>query len=155
LIVCYFIKVNANMAVAVREGRVGECVVATTKVLIVDDDQGSRELLSEVLEANGYLAVAVADGAAAREELARDIDYEIVIADLRMPNGTGLDLLRHLRGRNQHLDLILMSSFLSGADRQQALDLGARALLEKPFRLSELLELVGGLAGRGSVSIKQ
>jgi DNA-binding response OmpR family regulator len=129
--------------------------VGKTKVLIVDDDQGSRELLSEVLGANGYLAVAVADGTAARDELARDTEYGIVIADLRMPNGTGLDLLRHLRGHNHRLDLILMSSFMSVSDRQQALDLGARALLEKPFRLSELLELVEGLAGRRSVSIKQ
>jgi DNA-binding response OmpR family regulator len=129
--------------------------VATTKVLIVDDDQGSRELLSEVLAANGYSAVAVPDGAAARDELSRDVDYDIVIADLRMPNGTGLDLLRELRSRDQRLDLILMSSFMSGADRHQALELGAGALLEKPFRLSELLEVVGGLAGRRTVSIKQ
>ena len=129
--------------------------MGTTKVLIVDDDQGSRELLSEVLAANGYLALAVADGAAARDELTRDPDYEIVIADLRMPNGTGLDLLRELQSHNHRPDLILMSSFMSGADRQQALDLGVRALLEKPFRLSELLEVVGGLAGQRPIGIKQ
>jgi two-component system, OmpR family, response regulator len=125
-----------------------------TKVLIVDDDPGSRELLTEVLTADGYFVSAVADGAAARDELARDGAYEIVIADLRMPNGTGLDLLKDLRSRNHGQDLILMSSFMSGKEREQALELGARALLEKPFQLSELLEVVGELANRKSVRLQ-
>lgn len=125
-----------------------------TRVLIVDDDAGSRELLSEVLAANGYLVATAADGAAAREELSRDGGYEIVIADLRMPNGTGLDLLRELRGRHQQQDLILMSSFMTELEKQQALELGARALLEKPFRLSQLLDVVGGLAEQRQVGYK-
>ncbi|HEY6329046.1 MAG TPA: response regulator [Blastocatellia bacterium] len=122
-----------------------------TRVLIVDDDQGSRDLLSEVLVANGYLVGAAVDGAAAREELARDGGYQIVVADLRMPNGSGLDLLRELRKRNEGQDLVLMSSFMTGAEKEQALALGARALLEKPFRLNELVEVVNQLAGQRSV----
>jgi two-component system OmpR family response regulator len=128
--------------------------VGTTRVLIVDDDAGSRDLLSEVLAANGYLVATAADGAAAQEELTRDGGYEIVIADLRMPNGTGLDLLRDLRGRSQRHDLVLMSSFMTGPEKEQALELGARALLEKPFRLSELLEVVGELAEARQVGFK-
>jgi two-component system OmpR family response regulator len=129
-------------------------VVGPTKVLIVDDDQGSRELLSEVLTVNGYVVASVADGAAARDELSRDGGYEIVIADLRMPNGSGLDLLRDLRTGKRTQDLILMSSFMSGTERRQALELGAKALLEKPFKLSELLSVVGDLAGQRAVGIK-
>ena len=125
----------------------------STKVLIVDDDAGSRELLSEVLAADGYFVSAVADGVAARNELARDDAYDIIIADLRMPNGTGLDLLKHLSSRNRGQDLILMSSFMSSRERQEALELGARALLEKPFQLSELLQVVGNLANRKSVGL--
>jgi DNA-binding response OmpR family regulator len=128
--------------------------MATTKILIVDDDQGSRELLSEVLSSNGYVVAAVPDGATAREELARDDAYKIIIADLRMPNGTGLDLLRELRRGNWQQELILMSSFMTGSEKQQALDLGARALLDKPFRLSQLLDAVSNVAGGNSVGIK-
>ena len=135
------------------EVKAGECAVGT-KVLIVDDDAGSRELLSEVLAADGYFVSAVADGVAARDELARDEAYDIVIADLRMPNGTGLDLLKHLSSRKRSQHLILMSSFMSTRERQEALDLGARALLEKPFQLSELLEVVGNLASRKSVPLE-
>src|SRR3989441_9176633 len=56
---------------------------ATPKVLVADDDEDSRRLLCEVLEANGYEVGAVGDGLAARETLSRDGGYGIVIADLR------------------------------------------------------------------------
>ena len=120
--------------------------MALPKILVVDDDEESRQLLSEVLEANGYVVGAVADGQQAREALGQDSEYGIVIADLHMPKETGLELLRHLREQNSNHSIVLMSSFISVSERQVAQDLGAQALLEKPFRLSELLDVVGGLA---------
>ena len=118
------------------------------KVLVVDDDAESRGLICEVLEANGYSVGAAGDGAAAREALTRDENYRIVIADLRMPNENGIELLRSLRQQKAQHDVILMSSFISGAERKVAQDMGVQRLLEKPFRLSELLQMVGELAGR-------
>jgi DNA-binding response OmpR family regulator len=106
------------------------------------------------LQANGYPQVeAVADGLAAREALARDDDCPIIIADLHMPNESGLDLLRHLRKQNAKHEIVLMSSFFSSTERELARDLGASALLEKPFRLSELLQVVAQLAERNSIGI--
>lgn len=125
------------------------------KVLIVDDDEESRQLLSEVLEGNGYAVGAVGDGTAARQALREDGGYGIVIADLHMPKETGLDLLKHLHEQKSTHHLILMSSFISASERQRARDLGARALLEKPFRLSELLEVVGELAQSKSIGMPQ
>jgi DNA-binding response OmpR family regulator len=124
-----------------------------TKVLVVDDDKESRELLSEVLTTNGYVVGLVESAGAARALLDDDNEYGIVIADLRMPDGSGLELLRELRRRNFKREVILMSSFISGPEKKLALDLGADALLEKPFRLSELLELVAGLARGRSIGI--
>ncbi len=124
------------------------------RILVVDDDPESRDLLCEVLEANGYLQVeAVADGLAAREALARDDDCPIIIADLHMPNESGLDLLRNLRKQNAKHQIVLMSSFMSTTERKLARDLGAYALLDKPFRLSELLQVVSQLAERNPISI--
>ena len=123
------------------------------KVLVVDDDQESRELLFEVLASNGYEVAVVENAAAAQAELAGDGDYQIVIADLQMPNGNGLELLQRLRKQKTKHELILMSSFISGTERKMALDLGVGALLEKPFRLSELLEVVAGLASKSSIGI--
>lgn len=123
------------------------------KILIVDDDAESRELLSEVLTTNGYLTRAAADINAARAMLSADDDCRIVIADLRMPDGTGLELLRELRQEKTKHEVILMSSFLSASERQLALDLGADGLIDKPFQLSELLDLVAGLAKESSIGI--
>lgn len=124
-----------------------------TKVLVVDDDKESRELLSEVLSSNGYAVGMVENAEAAQAALKNDADYSIVIADLRMPNGSGLELLRELRRQDSKRDMILMSSFITGPEREMALDLGVDALLEKPFRLTELLEVVAGLAKEKSIRV--
>ena len=124
------------------------------RILVVDDDPESRDLLSEVLQVNGYPQVeAVADGLAARQALARDDDCLVIIADLHMPNESGLDLLRNLRRQNAKHEIVLMSSFISTTERKLARDLGAYALLEKPFRLSELLQVVSQLTERNPSGI--
>jgi CheY-like chemotaxis protein len=123
------------------------------KILVVDDDADSRNLLSEFLAANGYAVEAVGDGAAAREELTRVSGYRVVIADLRMPKESGLELLRYLRHQKSDHAIILMSSFISEAERRQAQELGARALLDKPFRLMDLLHTVEEIAPKKPVAI--
>ncbi len=123
------------------------------RILIVDDDQESRDLLSEVLEANGYVVRAVEDGMAAREVLCEDGDCRIIIADLQMPNETGLELLRKLRQQKSKHPVILMSSFISATERQAAEELGVYAFLDKPFRLTELLHTVAELASRNPIGI--
>jgi CheY-like chemotaxis protein len=129
--------------------------MSSHKILVVDDDAESRGLICEVLESNGYAVGAVEDGAAARKILKHDGEYRIVIADLRMPNESGLDLLRNLRQQiaSHDVSLVLMSSFISGAERKFARELGVHAMLEKPFRLSELLQVVGELSNKNTIGI--
>lgn len=139
-------------AIGGNECKLGESR-GVTKVLVVDDDKESRDLLFEVLTTNGYSVGVVESAAAARSALENDETYRIVIADLRMPDGSGLELVEELRRGTSKREIILMSSFISGTERELALDLGVDALLEKPFQLSELLELVAGLDGERSVEI--
>lgn len=127
--------------------------MSSIKILVVDDDEGTRDLLCEVLGANGYIVDAVGDGVAARELLGREGGHRIVLADLCMPRETGLELLHNLRQRNSKHEIILMSSFITGTERELAHELGAHALLEKPFRLSELLQVVAELASRDGIGI--
>ena len=127
--------------------------MSAPKILVVDDDPDSRNLLSEFLAANGYEVEAVGDGAAAREELTRRDGYQVVIADLRMPNESGLELLRNLRRQDSKHAIILMSSFISQAEKRQAEELGAHALLDKPFRLTDLLHIVEEVAPKKPVPI--
>ena len=123
------------------------------RVLVVDDDKESRDLLCEVLAANGYVVSAVGDGVAARETLAQDGGQQIIIADIRMPKENGLQPLRRLRQEKSQHDIILMSSFISRAEEKLARELGAQALLEKPFRIAELLQVVGELAAKKPIEI--
>lgn len=116
--------------------------MGSTRVLVVDDDAESRELVAEVLVANGYVVDSVENAAAARAAVDQDGAYNVVIADVKMPKETGLELMRNLRQHNFKQSIILMSSFMTGRERELAEQMGAEALLEKPFRLTELLRAV-------------
>jgi CheY-like chemotaxis protein len=137
---------------ACREG-LGLDAMAGQKILIVDDDQESRDLLQEVLEANGYEVSAVHDGKSARDQLNGRDTFRTVIADLRMPGGSGIELLRDLRREKTAYNVILMSSFISNSERRLALDLGVDAMIEKPFRLAELLQIVSEVTGKSSIEV--
>ncbi|MGH9469021.1 MAG: response regulator [Terriglobia bacterium] len=125
-----------------------------TKILVVDDDKESRDLLSEVLAMNGYSVGVVESIEAARAALSQDAEYRIVIADLRMPNGGGLELLESLRREHSGHEIVLMSSFMSASERKAALALGADALLDKPFQISELLDVVAGLVREKGLPVR-
>ncbi|MEJ2008714.1 MAG: response regulator [Acidobacteriota bacterium] len=119
----------------------------------MDDDQESRNLLSEVLGANGYRVEVAEGGEALWQALDRDNGRAIILIDLRMPGENGLELLRKLQQRKIGFDAILMTSFISGAESELARELGVKAFLEKPFRLSELLRVVGELASKNPIGI--
>src|SRR5579862_8840391 len=102
--------------------------VMATKILIVDDDSETRDLLCEVLEASGYVPRAVPSAQPAREVLRQDSEYRIVIADFQMPHESGLELLRKLRHDGSTHEVILMSSFMSAMEKKEAKSLGAYAL---------------------------
>ncbi len=120
---------------------------------MVDDDQESRNLLSEVLGANGYVVEVAEDGEALWKALSRDGGRAVILIDLRMPGESGLELLRELQQKKIACDTILMTSFITGAEIELARELGVKAFLEKPFRLAELLRVVGELATKNPIGI--
>ena len=119
----------------------------------MDDDQESRNLLSEVLVANGYAVEVAEDGEGLWKALSVDEGRAVILIDLRMPGENGLELLRKLQEKKIACDAILMSSFIGAGERDTARELGVRAFLEKPFRLSELLDVVSELAGKHPIGI--
>jgi DNA-binding NtrC family response regulator len=127
--------------------------VGLNRVLVVDDDQESRNLLSEVLSANGYSVEVAEDGEGFWKALGLDDGRAVVLIDLRMPGENGLELLRKLQEKKIACEPILMTSFITGAERELARDLGVKAFLEKPFRLSELLRMVSELAAENPIGI--
>lgn len=131
-----------------------DIAMALPRILVVDDDKESLDLLSEFLVANGYVVDTVQDVPEAWRALTEGGDgYSIVIADLRMPGQTGFDLLRKMRQARSKQNIILMSSFISATEKELAEDLGAQGLLEKPFQLAELLRVVGDLVSGNPIGI--
>ncbi|MBI1290760.1 response regulator [bacterium] len=118
-----------------------------TPVLIVDDDENQRRLLSGCLAQHGYATLTAADGLDALDRLARD-PVAMIISDMRMPRMTGLDLLRAARERGYDFPFLLVTAFPDVRDAVGAMRDGAVNYLEKPIDLDELLTSVRTALGR-------
>jgi DNA-binding NtrC family response regulator len=111
-------------------------------VLVVDDDSALRQICLDMLSARGYRAF----GAATVGEGLREFDERrpsAVLLDLRLPDGTGLDVLRELQRRSPVTPVVVVSGHGSVSDAVEAMRLGAAEFLEKPLaeeRLYDALE---------------
>lgn len=115
-------------------------MASLAKVLVVDDDQPTREFVVEVLEDEGYDVRAARDAAQALAALMAD-PYDAVLLDLRMPGIDGADLFRLLYERG----LVTMPVILMTADNKAMDELlaeGVKFILLKPFDLDTLLNCV-------------
>ena len=109
-------------------------------VLIVDDDEFNRDMLLRGLERHGHAATAAASGAAALE-LIRSRPFDVVLMDIRMPDMSGIDALRHvrLRATSGVLPVIMVTAEDSSQDVVEALAAGANDFVGKPIDLPVLL----------------
>ena len=110
---------------------------APIKVLVIDDEPPIRKLLRMGLSTQGYEILEASNGKIALELLAQD--PALIILDLGLPDIQGHDLLRMIRGRNDSVPIVVLSSRGDEAGKVQALDLGADDYLTKPFGMDELL----------------
>jgi two-component system KDP operon response regulator KdpE len=110
---------------------------APPRVLVVDDEPPIRKLLRMGLSAHGYHVIEATNGKNALELLGKSPD--IIILDLGLPDIQGHDLLRMIRGRNEAVPVIVLSSRGDEVGKVQALDLGADDYVTKPFGMDELL----------------
>ena len=107
------------------------------KVLIADDEKNIRDSISAYLRAEGIENAVAADGAEARELLEEEA-FECLILDLRMPKMDGLSLLAWLQEAGPPVPVIVISAYGDVRDAVQAMKLGARDYLVKPFDPEEL-----------------
>jgi two-component system KDP operon response regulator KdpE len=107
------------------------------KVLVIDDEPPIRKLLRMGLSTQGYEILEAPNGKTGLELLAED--PALIILDLGLPDIQGHDLLRMIRGRNDSVPIVVLSSRGDEAGKVQALDLGADDYLTKPFGMDELL----------------
>jgi DNA-binding response OmpR family regulator len=107
-------------------------------ILLVDDDEPLRDMLTRSFEREGHRVTAVADGHAALRAAA-DRDYDVVLLDVALGEGpTGHDVARLLRDRRDVVPIIMLTALDSEADAVQGLEAGADDYVTKPFGLAEL-----------------
>jgi DNA-binding response OmpR family regulator len=114
--------------------------------LVVDDDQGLRELLERYLTEQGFRVTAVADGAAMKHALAAQVP-DLIILDLMLPGEDGLSLAREVR-RGQDIPIIMLSARGEEIDRIVGLEVGADDYLPKPCNPRELLARIRAVLRR-------
>lgn len=111
------------------------------KILVVDDEQSLREVLSIMLKRTGYAVTSVADGEEAIELLSKDI-FDLVITDLRMPKIDGMEVLKAAKSASPETVVLIITGFASADSGVEAMKQGAYDYLTKPFQVDEVQMII-------------
>jgi two-component system KDP operon response regulator KdpE len=120
-------------------------------VLVIDDDQQVRRFLRTVLAGQGHAVVEAGTVAAGIDELRR-ARPDVVLLDLGLPDGDGLDVLAAMPADQPRIPVVVLSARGQEGDKVVALDSGADDYLTKPFGAGELMARIRAVMRRGSAS---
>ncbi len=131
--------------------------VRPRRLVLIEDDGEMRRLVAEALREDGHAVTELEDGhafltllrASSGESPLRQAD--LVITDGRMPGCSGLDVIRAMRRVDPRVPVVLATAFGSPETHSEALALGAVAVIDKPFDLDELRNVVAGACGDSSL----
>ncbi|KFE68001.1 response regulator [Hyalangium minutum] len=110
-------------------------------ILIVDDERDIRQLLREMLTLEGHEVAEATNGAEALSRL-RDASFDLVLTDVRMPNLSGMELLRRVREVSPSTEVVVATAYAELDTAIECMRAGAFDLLRKPFNLQELFSCV-------------
>jgi two-component system response regulator PilR (NtrC family) len=114
-----------------------------SRILVVDDEPSLRELLGIMLRKDGYQVLEAQSRATAAAVLAKG-SVDMVITDVKLPDGDGIEILRHVKAASPGTAVIVMTAFGTTQTAVAALKLGAHDYLTKPFDVDELRIVVRG-----------
>ncbi len=116
-------------------------------ILIIDDDDRLRDTLAILLEQEGFRVLQAADGRRGLEQ-ARTLQPDLIVADLRLPGMSGLELCKQIRGAHLEMPVIILSAVGEELDKVLLLEMGADDYVVKPFGARELLARVRAVLRR-------
>ncbi len=134
---------NSNQeSLKVNAGIVVKPSAADKRILLVEDNDLNRQMLAEYLDFCGYQILPLANGYDFFQTLCV-FQPHLILLDLKLPGIDGYTLLEQMQQSDwQHLPVIVVSAFAFKADRERALNLGARRYLVKPVNLNELKQAI-------------
>jgi len=126
---------------------------AEPHILVVEDDTGTRTLLTRFLGENGFRATGARNGSEMWEAL-EGIAVELILLDVMLPGASGLDLCRAIR-RTSAVPIIMVTARGGETDRVLGLELGADDYVPKPFSRAELLARIRAVLRRGKGVVEE
>ena len=114
---------------------------SAARVLVVEDDRALSEVLCDELRAHGHMAVAAESIAEGRERL-KQSDFDVALLDLRLPDGSGIDILRQISDDELATEAIVLTGYAEVGTAIEAMKLGAYDYVTKPARMDEIEALV-------------
>jgi two-component system response regulator (stage 0 sporulation protein F) len=111
------------------------------KILVVDDEEGARELFNTILSDEGYAVTLAISGEDALSRLKEDA-FDLVVTDIKMPGMDGLQLLQEIRKSGARSDVIMVTAYGEVESYLKAMSLGAAEYINKPIRIKELKRIV-------------
>lgn len=118
------------------------------KILLVEDNPDLREIIADSLTEERYVVEVAADYASAHTKLFV-YEYDCILLDIMLPDGSGLNLLREIQSGKRKQNVIIISAKDAIEDRVEGLELGADDYLPKPFHLAELHARIKSVLRRG------
>ncbi len=111
------------------------------RLLVIDDELAIRNALQARVEDDGAHCSTAVDVASARAKIAAE-EFDLLVLDHRLPDGTGLSLLRQLRDEGYPAEVVLMTAYSSTEDAVRAMKIGAADYVMKPFDLDEMILVI-------------
>src|SRR6185503_1878869 len=112
-----------------------------TRILVVDDDRLIRAGLAQCLQQAGYDVEQAASGSTALAEATRDMP-DLVLLDYKLPDGSGIDVLRAIRKLSPRTPVVMITGHASIGGAVEAMRDGASDYIAKPFEMEDLLRTV-------------
>jgi CheY-like chemotaxis protein len=121
--------------------------MSKARILHVDDDPDIRLMISASLHEFGYI-VATAGSNAEALELATQLKFDLCILDVRLPDGTGIELCQKIHKLQPKVPTLYYSAYASDDEQEAALSVCGQAYLKKPMSARKLEETIAGLLNR-------
>jgi DNA-binding response OmpR family regulator len=121
------------------------------KLLIIEDEHALQESIQTYLEQQGFICEAASDFPSGLQKV-QQYDYDCVVVDINLRNGTGLDIIRELKSIESKSGIIIISARNALEDKLTGLELGSDDYLTKPFHLSELSARIQAIIRRRNFS---
>jgi len=111
------------------------------RILVVDDEEALRTVLSGELASEGYEVQSAGDGDEAIATLGKQM-FDLVLLDIKMPRVTGFDVLRHIKEKHPTTKVVMLTGFADLKNAIESKQLGAEDFVSKPYDLVDLLTTI-------------